>query len=662
MKTLLPNKNLHTIIGELLDHPDFLLLKQNPDAFSQDIAGIDSPVWIPDTIQAVILLKHVISSKGSVLLIGDRDVDGVTSTSLLANFLEKELVQKGGKMEVIVSDDGDDYGLTGNVFDKAKMSSADIMILLDMGSSNGPEINTLCKTKKVIVLDHHQLHDRTPDPNDCAFVNPMRYKDNERLMNKGKISTSGIVFKTLLAYAFSFTNEWNIVYKIQDPQAEIYHFFKLGLYLGSNSIDIEKNSCHLDTSTSKIIELSLANLSTSNNLHLSKSEWSRVFKFPQKAGSLLIAGAIRSRVNLQNFVIETSKLASLGLIADMMPLIGENRSIVKTGFSRCGNYQKKDESSDLNIGLSGLFRKLNLPVGKLYSKDAGWTIGPVLNAAGRMGNTNLALKLLTAKDTKTANKLSEEIVSLNIKRKERTRANEIIVENFFKSNPDELKKSVIICYHPELQKGVSGIVATRLTEKYQKPAIYINPENQSMAKGSARTWDGINVLHLIDQCSDLMEQFGGHPEAAGFSIRIDMIEKFKQRIHQSSMSDFFQIEKNKPVNYHIDVPLNLVGPELFLEIDNMEPFGAQNPEPKILLRNVFPENIKSLSHGLHIKFSCKNISRSVDFILWNKAQDFLARLGKSGSIDIIGILEKNFFAGRTRLQFRIVSYETGAGF
>ena len=193
----------------LLDHPDYVPLRDDPESFLRHPGGMHSPLTIPGMEEAVSLLSQAVESKGLILVIGDRDVDGVTSTALIANFLREN---HSGPLELIVSDAGDDYGLSGQVLARALEMRPELVILLDMGSSNGPEIESLAKQgTRVIVLDHHQLHDRVPDASLCAFANPMRSPEGERAEHGGKIATVGLAFKFLIGFALGHTREWKRV-------------------------------------------------------------------------------------------------------------------------------------------------------------------------------------------------------------------------------------------------------------------------------------------------------------------------------------------------------------------------------------------------------------------------------------------------------------------
>ena len=507
--------------------------ESDPLAFDNTLCGLRSPLNIPDIEIGLEYFKEAIDKKSEILIIGDKDVDGVSSTALLSTFIKE---RHKGKLELIVSDAGDDYGLSGEVYERAIKSEAELIFLLDMGTSNGPEIENLYKkNKKVIILDHHLILDRSPDPKICAFLNPVRNLETHKFSHDGKIATVGLVFKFLFAFALSHIKEWNKVYVISNNEKLIA--YRVGFYLGvfENISEVQK---FLDTeyvskrATQKISTISnfeIIQLHKENDYYKFKdNEWDCLVNNKLQGGRILISKIVNYRPKLKNFIIRNSDLAAIGIITDMVPLVDENRSLVKLGIGQ-SLYNFKKGTRDYRNGISALIKILGLNEERILSRDLGWGIGPALNAAGRMGNTILALELLNA-DTKISSAiLAKKIINLNENRKRLTLRNELLIKTHFANNLDLLNSPIIFCYHPDLEKGVSGILATRLTEIYQKPVIYINNDG-AYARGSARSWDGINVLDILDKLSSHFIQFGGHEQAAGFSITYENIPKFKKAI------------------------------------------------------------------------------------------------------------------------------------
>lgn len=621
------------ILAPLLDHPDYGA--RQPFFFARAIRGLRSPLDLLDMEEGVAMLHSVQARRGHVLVVGDKDVDGVSSTALLANFLREHLVKQGGRLTLRVSDSGDDYGLSGELLESVKASDADLVVLLDMGSSHGPEIHEVIATgKKVVVLDHHQIARRAPDHADCAFINPQRNAEVHE--NEGKIPTVGLAFKFLFGYALSFLAEWNTEFYL--PLEEFgrsgYAAYRAGSWLG-NTATASAHACALEDTALKFLKDHLAEPRLLEEISKSAPE-----TLERTLGSLLLSRTVEARPRLRDFLLNLSDLVSVGMITDMVPLRGENRTLVRIGLGLAGERKARGMP-----GYRMLIQELDLPEFGLTGRDLAWTVGPTLNAAGRMGNTALALDLLTADTVESARAHAASLKQLNRKRRERTKENERIVEELLQANPEKISRPIIFCYHPELKPGVSGIIATRLLERYGKPAVYVNPDGK-WARGSARS-AGLNVLNLLDQAAHLFIQFGGHPEAAGFSIEYEKIPLLEEALTALKFTP--QAESTGEPVAHMDLHVSRLGRSLFEELCAMEPFGQGNPEPVFRL-----SACEMYSHHFtkeHARFRVRGAS-GIEFVAWRMAEQ-IRSLG-SAPATLFGILERHLWAGRDRLQFRVI--------
>lgn len=652
-------------LRRIVAHPDYAAARSDPHFFNSGPACFHSPLLIPGMEEAVMVLRSVLDQKGLILVLGDRDVDGVSSTALLGNFLREVHEKNGGGLDLRVSDDGDDYGLSGDLFDNIREGAADLVILLDMGSSHGPEVDQLlARGKKVIILDHHQLHDRIPDASlsDLAFVNPMR--DEEvvcALEHDGKIATVGLVFKLLLAYGLSFTREWDRAFYYRDENSDkgSISAYRCGCFLGRFA-DIAAGQAaypglewcsltetyNLDPADLQFFQLSSGNVDADERALI--------------AGKIVLACIIRSRPRLLEFVQRSADLAAVGIITDMVPLVGENRALVRLGIGQSGFARRGDRP--YSTGYEALIGALGLPTDRIVSRDLSWSIGPALNAAGRMGNTRLALNLLTSQDQTEAKQLAKDLVKLNEERKKRTARNEGVVARHFSERPELLEQPIVFCYHEDLEPGVSGIVATRLVERYFKPVVYINKDGKH-AKGSSRTYNGLNVLKLLDTAADLFMQFGGHPEAAGFSIDYDRIPELERVLQANAPAVIAEHEAAQAQgqgvpgvgDYHLELKPAELTYELLREIEMLEPFGSGNPEPVFCIPGILPGRIKYMTDGKHARFAIRGAPAYVDCVAWRLGQTIAQAETNKTPLTLYGSLEMSHFAGRSRLQFRVES-------
>ncbi|MBL8018527.1 MAG: DHH family phosphoesterase [Leptospirales bacterium] len=617
------------LLAPLLDHPDYRP-SRHPNYFASSLRALRSPLELVDLERGIGLLRAVMEQKGHILVLGDRDVDGVSSAALLGNFLREQHVKRGGTLDLRVSDLGDDYGLSGELFHSILASHADLVILLDMGSSHGPEIGELTKAgKKVIVLDHHQLGNRVPDFEDCAFINPQRNIDIHE--NEGKIPTVGLAFKFLFGYALSFLGEWETQTAVALDTFGLSGFalYRCGALTGivSEKPDAAKE---LEPQTIAYLTAEIAKFPAEDSARI-----------PVVIGSLLLCRLVEIRPRLLEFLLSLADLVSVGMVTDMVPLVGENRSLVRLGLGL-----SKHRSMRGVPGYRALMQELDLP-DDLTGRDLAWTLGPTLNAAGRMGNTALAVRLLTSESLEEAQQLAGELKQLNKKRQDRTKLNEKIIAAHFEEHPALLEKSLIFCYHPDLEPGVSGIMATRLMERYGKPVVYINQDGK-WAKGSARS-DGRNILPLLDRAQHLFIQFGGHPEAAGFSIEYDKIPELELLLVEAA-STMDLAPPVRELTEHISLQPRQISRALLDELKRMEPFGPGNPEPVIRIPGAEIQKLDYTKDGKHAKFRVRGCE-SIEFVAWRQADQFRALTDLR--VNLYGMLERNLWGRRNKLQFRV---------
>jgi single-stranded-DNA-specific exonuclease len=557
------------------------------DFLSDDFLKIHSPFLLPDVIDSILIIKKFLLEKKHILLYGDRDTDGVSSTSLLAIYFRSKMDEYGGKLTVRTSSANDDYGLCDTVLRNIESISPDLLITLDFGTSNFDEINFLAKKGiTVIVLDHHEIPVKIPN---CKLINPKRL---DSIYPEKRICTSVLAMKLILALKCADAYEKEIVQKDES-------LFPRLVPIAYNSLDYKE----ILNKNPEIVESTL----------------------------------------------DLLDLSSVGTITDMMPLLGENRIIVKNGIQTFQRVLSKGHPH--RLGLRSLLSKSGLRSEKILSKDLGWTVGPILNAAGRMGKTETALSLLLAEKMEEADKQSEELISLNKERKDRTKRNVFRTEKYFERKPERTTRKIIFCYEPDLEPGVSGIVASKLVEAYKKPVVFLTPDH-GKARGSVRSFGRENVIDLMNLVSDLLEHYGGHPEAGGFSIEIEKIPLLEERLVQVA-DDWLKEESasESPKISIISLLPEQMTEKIYKELLLFEPFGQGNPIPLLSIKEAGITGLRFLGDGSHLRFSIQKASAKIKGLVWNRAGEFNDLLSKKSKIDLWGNLEENFFNGITTLQF-----------
>ena len=280
-------------------------------------------------------------------------------------------------------------------------------------------------------------------------------------------------------------------------------------------------------------------------------------------------------------------IAALATIGDIVPLVSENRKIVKNGLSLISNTNRP--------GLASLIELSGASNGVMNSNAVAYRLVPRINAAGRFSNAELAVELLKSEDMEEANALCAELCETNEKR----RAEEVEIfdkiEEQIHSNPDMLNNRVLVFAGESWHYGVLGIVAARLLEMFRKPVVVLNIED-GMAHGSARSIEGFSIYEAFTACSEVLEKFGGHHKAAGLTLREDKIDEFAKLIETYAYKNFPQMPKDY-ANCDLLLSPEEMNLECIKETLKLEPFGESNPKPVYAIKNAKITAVKPIKEG-----------------------------------------------------------------
>lgn len=263
---------------------------------------------------------------------------------------------------------------------------------------------------------------------------------------------------------------------------------------------------------------------------------------------------------------ELLEFAAIATVGDVMKLQDENRILVKHGLAQMAETK--------NIGLRKLAEKNNLDLAQITAYHIGFVIGPCLNAGGRLQTAKLALELLLSKKEEEADRLAVQLKELNDVRKDMTEQGtqeaKLLVDSYYQED------SVLVVYLPECHESLAGIIAGRLRESYQKPAIVLT-KGEEAVKGSGRSIESYHMFQKLSEVKDLMLKFGGHPMAAGLSLEERNVEEFRRRLNENSGLT----EEDFKAKIWIDVPMPIgyVSERLIREFKVLEPFGQGNEKP-----------------------------------------------------------------------------------
>lgn len=268
------------------------------------------------------------------------------------------------------------------------------------------------------------------------------------------------------------------------------------------------------------------------------------------------------------------EFAAIATVGDVMDLIGENRIIVKEGLRRLTNTQ--------NNGLRSLIKVNGLDESDICAYHIGFVLGPCINASGRLDTAKRALALLLAETEEEALKMAEELKSLNDERKAMT------LEGFEKAvelvETTELKNDkVLVVYLPDCHESLAGIIAGRIRERFHKP-VFVLTDAEDGVKGSGRSIEAYNMFKEMVKCQELFTKFGGHPMAAGLSIKKEDVENLRSRLNE--LTTLTEEDFIPRVSIDVAMPIDYISEELIGELEVLEPFGKANPKPVFAEKNL----------------------------------------------------------------------------
>lgn len=332
-------------------------------------------------------------------------------------------------------------------------------------------------------------------------------------------------------------------------------------------------------------------------------------------------------------------LVCVGTISDIVPLIEENRVIAKLGL--------KLMAVTKNLGLKALIQAAGYQ--KIDSNAVSFGIAPRINACGRMGHEEDALKLFMTEDEKEAQSITQTLNEYNRERQEtEKRIYEEALQKIEKEKIEE--KNSIVLGAENWHHGVIGIVSSKVTEMYFKPSILVCFEGEE-AKGSGRSVPGFDLHEALGNCKEVLEKYGGHEMAVGLTLKKEKFSVFQKRFEEVVKDS--NIEEIVPILY-IDgqVTLKDMKKEIIKELELLEPFGEGNKLPLFLYKNLKIDSIRALSEGKHLKLTLKDtnyIVNAIGFNLGYLAEEYLI----GDKVDVVGVLELNTFNGNESIQINL---------
>lgn len=363
-------------------------------------------------------------------------------------------------------------------------------------------------------------------------------------------------------------------------------------------------------------------------------------------GFKLIQGAIKKLGLSETLAYQYLDLVAISIASDIVPIVDENRVLMREGLAMI--------NSNPRMGIKALLKLIKVKPGTVTTSSIVFSIGPRINAAGRMGDASAAVELMIAEDETSAARSASELESINVRRRTTdTRTTEeamAMLENDYKMN----EISSMVLHHPEWHLGVIGIVASRLVDAHYRPAIMLSTV-EGKIKGSARSIKGFNIYEALKQCDDLLEQFGGHEFAAGLTMNESNLEEFRKRIDKIAFNDLSENDFKPELTVDDNLDLNSVDNKFWKLLTQFEPFGPGNHRPVFVSKDICIEGVPSIVGNGHLKMKVRqNNSEVFDAIGFNMHEFIpLLRNCDKDKIDLAYVLEENHWNGRRTIQMRL---------
>ncbi len=503
---------------------------------SDDNAFLVDPYELPDMDKAVSRINRAIENFERIMVYGDYDADGVSSTALLYLYLR----DRGADVQYYIPERlSEGYGMNLDAVRKIKERDVDLIITVDNGISAVLEAEKIkALGMELVITDHHRPGEVLPDA--VAVVDPYR-EDYDGIFNEW--AGVGVAFK--------------LVEALSDGDEEVIN--------------------------------------------------------------------------------EYADLVSIGTIGDVVPLRSENRVFVKCGMEKI--------NASVRPGIRALREVTGMLSNDMTSSNIAFTIVPRINAAGRMGSADRAIKLLVSEDMEEAKILAEEVNEANILRQQTELKIIAEAEEKIEKSGDMMYDRVLVVDGKDWHSGVIGIVAARLTEKYARPCLVIGVSD-GIGKGSGRSIEGFSLFEALSSVSDTLDHFGGHTLAAGFTVEEDKIEELRVRINEYAK----KVHMPRP-QLKIDCRISpkYVNVDLLDEINMLEPFGAGNNQPIFAMMGMKIEKIEGLSQNKHTKLTLsKGDTRIVAMRFGVSPENLDFTVGDT--VDVAAIFDKNEYMGTVKVS------------
>ena len=349
--------------------------------------------------------------------------------------------------------------------------------------------------------------------------------------------------------------------------------------------------------------------------------------------------ALDSSEPIENLMDEYADLMCLGTVADISPLIDENRVIVTEGLKRF--------KTTKNIGLKALI-DVSTNGKAITTSTIGYTIAPRINASGRLGCASTSVELFLTEDEEEAAKLADSLCHENTLRQQTEQKMFKEALEYIEQHPEIKDDDILVIPHENWHHGIVGIVSSKITEKYYKPSILFAVDGDS-AKGSGRSIAGFNLFGALENCSGLLEKFGGHELAAGLTIKAENIEAFRKKINEYAKGRIEDMTLVPTISLDAQIKVPYITIDTVHDINKLQPFGVNNPTPSFSVRNIKIHRISVMSEGKHLRMTLYKDGKYLDTVGFGMG-DYYSMFREGDYIDVAFALDINDYKGFQNVQ------------
>ena len=663
-----------------------------------DVSYLHNPFLFDEMENFVERVLQARDEGEKVCVFGDRDVDGITSTVLLVQELRSMGIETLWRLP-----EGDEpYGLTKDGIQAFADQDVTLAITVDCGISNIEEVAFARQLgMDVLVTDHHLAGDIIPAAE--AVIDP-------KLEGCGypfaHLAGCGVVAKCIWALRFACSNFYreelillhacpgsttpgnetviieavrmkNLVAEdrlieeivpgvLEIHQSRMIRFLDCGLPILALDTDVEHkllrrafgsgidiHMVDLRSQFEKVLP-QMVGKSLFSLMRISKSiRYTRTASELDLLVSLFTAYVLRSVPSLSVEYEKILDLVAMGTIGDLMPMVDENRIMVRSGMKVMTEGVRKE--------LLALMTMQNLVGKRLSTSDIGWQLTPVINASGRLGKPQVAAHMFLAEDMHQCEEYAGELMRLN---RERQKQGDDSWERLLpkaKSSHGDFDGKFLMVEDPTVSRGLTGIMASRLLRQFNAPSMVIAHVDADRVTGSIRSPQHFNVRDFLSAFEDLFLDFGGHRCAGGFSMERKYLETLRKRIN-ATIAELESRDdgEDEPILIDAELPADYMTPKLIALVETFEPYGEGNPPLQFLIQGATVEEVQFLNRSKgtgpgHVKLQLLFGQYRWPALYWNAADEVGTIFNTGDSVDLVFRMGRNYFRNSESIQLTVVS-------